>query len=155
LARERREDFLIPLNLDGLTSTELDWMQSDLTYVPFYRGWAAGLRQLLKKLETIDAPKAPEVRASLVSFLNRSEAVRPESERLWSNVVEVVELPGTIFRYEQDQLMSPEEAVQALRVWPHSRENATLCWSLTVTPVPARSWAQMIVSDSSAAFDGP
>src|SRR6476646_6768278 len=27
--------------------------------------------------------------------------------------------------------------------------------AFTVTPVPARSWAQMIVSDSSAAFDGP
>ena len=27
--------------------------------------------------------------------------------------------------------------------------------ALTVTPVPARSCAQMMVSDSSAAFDGP
>jgi TIR domain len=29
LGRERGEDFLISLNLDGLTPTELDWMQSD------------------------------------------------------------------------------------------------------------------------------
>ena len=27
--------------------------------------------------------------------------------------------------------------------------------AFTVTPVPASSWAQMMVSDSSAAFDGP
>lgn len=134
LARERSEDFLIPLNLDGLTSTELDWMQSDLTYVPFHRSWAEGLRQLLKKLETIDAPKTPEVRASLVSFLNRSEAVRAEPERLWSNAAEVVEVPRTILRYEQDLIMSQEEATQALRVWPHFRENASLCWSFQDPP---------------------
>jgi len=134
LGRGRGEDFLIPLNLDGLTPSELDWMQSDLTYVPFYRSWAEGLRQLFKKLETINAPKTPDVRASLVSFLNSSEAVRPQTERIWSNIVEVIELPGIIFRYEQDRLMSPAEAAAALRVWPHFRENATLCWSFQHPP---------------------
>jgi hypothetical protein len=49
IARSRKEDFLIPLNVDGLSPTDLDWMTSDLTFIPFYKSWAAGLDQLLKK----------------------------------------------------------------------------------------------------------
>ena len=38
LARERGEpDFLIPLNVDGMKPTELDWMTTDLTFIPFSR----------------------------------------------------------------------------------------------------------------------
>ena len=49
--------FLIPLNVDGLKPTELDWMTSDITFIPFHKSWAKGLAQLLKKLDSIDAPR--------------------------------------------------------------------------------------------------
>ncbi len=48
-------DFLIPLKVDG---TELDWLTSPISYIAFNRSWADGLRQLLKKLDSISAPKA-------------------------------------------------------------------------------------------------
>jgi hypothetical protein len=57
IGRERGIDFLIPLNVDGLRSAELDWMTSDITFIPFYKSWAEGLAQLLKKLEDISAPR--------------------------------------------------------------------------------------------------
>ena len=38
IARERNCEFVIPLNVDGLKPTELDWMTSDLTFVPFKAG---------------------------------------------------------------------------------------------------------------------
>ena len=50
IGRERGIDFLIPLNVDGLSSTELDWMTNDIVYIPFNESWAEGLRRLLKKL---------------------------------------------------------------------------------------------------------
>ena len=46
-------DFLIPLKVD---SVELDWLTTDLTYIPFNKGWAEGWRQLLKKLHALHAP---------------------------------------------------------------------------------------------------
>lgn len=46
IARERQEDFLIPINVDGLSPTELPWMTADLTFIPFYKSWAKGYQQL-------------------------------------------------------------------------------------------------------------
>jgi hypothetical protein len=57
LARDKKiEDFLITLNVDGLRASDLNWMVSDLTFIPF-ESWSAGLAQLLKKLESITAPR--------------------------------------------------------------------------------------------------
>jgi hypothetical protein len=70
IGNERKIDFLIPLNVDGLRPTELDWMTSDLTFIPF-QSWSEGLSQLLKKLAQIGTPKpltegnAEAIRASL------------------------------------------------------------------------------------------
>src|SRR6266852_4633167 len=57
IAAVRGIDFVIPLNVDGLRGTELDWMTTDLTFIPFSHGWAPGFRQLLAKLQSIDAPR--------------------------------------------------------------------------------------------------
>ena len=51
LAKERNENFVVPINLDGISPTDLDWMVSDLTFISFHLGWADGLKQLLKLLE--------------------------------------------------------------------------------------------------------
>src|SRR2546426_10211359 len=40
LARERKENFVIPINLDGLSPSDLDWMVSDLTFISFHLSWA-------------------------------------------------------------------------------------------------------------------
>ena len=56
LSKERKEDFLIPLNVDGIRPSELPWQMSDINFIGF-QNWGDGLRQLLKKLASIDAPK--------------------------------------------------------------------------------------------------
>jgi len=56
LARDRKIDFVIPLNVDGLRASDLNWMVSDLTFISF-ENWSTGLSQLLKKLESISAPR--------------------------------------------------------------------------------------------------
>ena len=97
LGRERKLDFLIPLNLDGLKPTELDWMESDLTFISFHRSWHDGLTALLKKLEAIEAPR-PVAGSAAVSdwFTNRTHLVaRPE--RLWSNFLAIRQLPDVIY----------------------------------------------------------
>ena len=53
IGKERGIDFLIPLNVDGLSDTELDWMTTDLVYIDFSKSWAEGLTKLLKKLQSI------------------------------------------------------------------------------------------------------
>jgi TIR domain len=109
LGRERKVDFLIPLNVDGLKPTELDWMESDLTFISFHRSWRDGLTALLKKLEAIEAPR-PLAGSAAVSdwFTDRTHLVaRPE--RLWSNFLAIRQLPDEIYfiRGIEDGTMPP------------------------------------------------
>ncbi|MDN5863937.1 MAG: toll/interleukin-1 receptor domain-containing protein [Gammaproteobacteria bacterium] len=57
IGKERKSDFLIPLQAEPLAPTDLNWMVSDITYIPFHESWSTGLRQLLKKLEKISTPQ--------------------------------------------------------------------------------------------------
>ena len=132
IARERKEDFLIPLNLDGLAASELGWMQSDLTYIPF-SNWKEGLTQLLKNLETADAPKA-DAPTSVAALLQSTTCVSSAPEILWSNLVPIKRVPARIYRYEHDVAMTPSTALQAAAAWPHYRENASVCWSFQSPP---------------------
>ena len=48
------DDFVIPIRLDD---SKWNWTMGDLASVPFHHGWAAGWRQLLKKLDQIHFPR--------------------------------------------------------------------------------------------------
>lgn len=100
LSRERKEDFLIPINVDGLKATEIDWMQSDLTYILFNKNWAEGLSQLLKKLEKINTPRlSKEDGMNLASkiFLNESNKdIKKGEEVVHTNLVKIEKLPTKI-----------------------------------------------------------
>src|SRR6267142_2576799 len=52
--QQKVDDFLITLNLDGV---QPDWTLSDISWISFRDGWADGLRRLLKKLESLSAPR--------------------------------------------------------------------------------------------------
>lgn len=55
IGRERKiADFVIPLRLDD---AKWDWTLHNHTGIPFHEGWAAGWRQLLKKLDQIGFPR--------------------------------------------------------------------------------------------------
>ena len=129
LARERKENFVIPINLDGLSPSDLDWMVSDLTFIPFHLSWAEGLAQLLKQLEESNAPKGcANGRSAAASWFEAKNIVVPKEERLWSNVAEVTELPTDIYRYEMEEIIPDEERPKLLGVWPHFAERE-ICWS--------------------------
>jgi len=129
IARERKEDFLIPLNIDGLSPTDMGWMLSDLTFIPFYFSWASGLAQLLKRLDKSHAPKEfVNGRSAAAAWFEAKGLVVPKEERLWANVSEITELPTDIYRYEMEDSISAEQRLELLRIWPHTREGQIL-WS--------------------------
>src|SRR6266550_6596047 len=127
LARQRNEPFVIPLNLHGLSPAYLGWMQSDLTFIPF-TNWKEGLAQLFKNLERSNVPKQ-DAGVSVSALLNHETCAKVESETLWSNLVIVKRLPTTIYRFEHEIGMKEADARSANRIWPHYRENASVCWS--------------------------
>jgi hypothetical protein len=133
IARERKENFVIPLNLGGLAASELGWMQSDLTYIAF-TNWKQGFTQLLKNLESAGTPKA-QSSTSVASLLQTTQCVSDSLEVLWSNLVPIKHIPSLLYRYEHDIAMTAAAGLRAIEAWPHYRENASICWSFQPPPV--------------------
>jgi hypothetical protein len=107
IARERKEDFLIPINVDGLSPTELDWMTSDLTFIPFYQSWEKGLQQLLKKLDSIGAPRTQSTGSSLaIDWVSSANFVNSKEETIWTNRFKISKLPQTLFLFNSPSYLS-------------------------------------------------
>ncbi len=134
LTRERKENFVVPLNLDGISPTDLDWMVSDLTFISFHLGWADGLKQLLKLLEEANAPREfPNGLSAAAGWFEARQFVIEKQERLWLNLAEVKELPKDIYRYETGVFIPEDERMQLLKLWPHINEG-NVFWAFEYPP---------------------
>jgi len=110
IARERGiDDFLIPLNVDGLKASELDFQMSDLVYIPFHKSWYKGISNLLKKLNQIDTPQSVESGQKAISqWLSSEERPTHKNETLWSNLLPILEFPKKIIRFKVDSKIDVE-----------------------------------------------
>lgn len=115
-------DFVITLKLDDAA---LDWQTSDISYIPFNRGWAEGWRQLLAKLAAVDAPKSlvSPVAQAAGSFPRGDDLVSDSSEQVFANVIRVKAFPDklSVFRLTSD--LSSTERARLKSTWPHFRIN--------------------------------
>jgi hypothetical protein len=101
IAREPgRERFLVPLNVDGLAPIELDWLTSDITFIPFKDSWAAGVSQLLRLLHRENCPKGTADGRGVVSRLMAiNECVVATSEDLTTNITRFTQIPPVVTSY--------------------------------------------------------
>jgi hypothetical protein len=130
LANQRKEPFVIPLNVSGLSATELDWMTSDLTFIPFKDAWADGLSQLIKALEKAGTPRGVTGGPSIVAdYVAGRSARRFEPERLWTNIVDVTTMPTHLLR-----LTGVPGAINSqLSSWPRYNErHSAVSWAFEV-----------------------
>lgn len=109
IARERNVDFYIPLDLEGLKATDLPWMVSSITFIPFTE-WFDGLSRTLKKLHSIDTPRplADSGSQAVLDALTPLKVLRQEPERIFSNCFRFSRLPETI------RLFAPRSFVGAV-----------------------------------------
>lgn len=120
LQRSRKEEFVIPLNLDGLKPEELDWMTSDITFIPFFDSWAKGLRGLLKKLASVRTPLRADDGAPLVTeWVAAQDQIAERKETLWTNVLPCTHLPDALLRVGSRNA----SLGSLLRGWPAVRVN--------------------------------
>lgn len=96
-----RKGFLVPINVDGLPPNELDWLTSDLTFIPFSQSWAQGLQQLLKLLDREGCPRGnvDEGRSIAARIAASSELIREEPESLVSNMCRFTSVPKVMHAY--------------------------------------------------------
>ncbi|MDG6998581.1 MAG: toll/interleukin-1 receptor domain-containing protein, partial [Nitrososphaerota archaeon] len=118
ISRERGIDFVIPLNLDGLTATEVDWMSSDLTYIQFHGNWAQGLIKLVKKLNSIDTPRIlKNGRNIVVSYLNQNSPLLQKEEKIDSNLLEVLKVPEELMVFEFENMTTVSSRYELSKRW--------------------------------------
>lgn len=112
LARERCEDFLIPLNVN-LSATQMDWMTSDLNYIPFVE-WASGYAQLLKTLSKINAPRLlDDGRAAAIETFNMRPVVSSQGETLYSNCIPFSTIPQVVRAFTTNRGLTRQEFTSA------------------------------------------
>jgi hypothetical protein len=133
LSKEREENFVVPINLDGISPTDLDWMVSDLTFISFHHSWAEGLSQLLKLLEASNAPKDFSNGRLAASWFEARHLVVRKQERLWLNLAEIKELPNDIYRYETAAFIPEDERLKLLKLWPHVSDGQAF-WAFEPPP---------------------
>jgi TIR domain len=113
------QGFLIPLNVDGLSPVELDWLTSDITFIPFTPSWATGLSQLLKLLEREHCPKSiGDGRAIACMVDSDSEVVQCKPDLLTSNAQRFLQVPTHLTTFIVDSKFDHSDAADAKRDWP-------------------------------------
>lgn len=97
---DRGQDFVIPLNVDGVDQTQLDSVTRTLKFIPFQYNWAEGLKQLLKKLESINCPKSlPNGKRIAAETFLGNDVRSDEKEILFSNCLRIHQIPEIIHRF--------------------------------------------------------
>ncbi|MFN8176400.1 MAG: toll/interleukin-1 receptor domain-containing protein [bacterium] len=135
LQREREEELFIPLKSDGTKPSDLNWQLSDITYIDF-QNWGVGLRRLLKKLESVDAPRPLRDggRHVVEAALLPPEVLIREPEELTSNWFPFVSIPEGILRFTTEVAESDSADAALLEAWPHRRGAGGVFYSLVVPP---------------------
>lgn len=124
IGKERKIDFLIPLNVDGVKPTELPWTLSDTNWISFSSlGWAGALRQLIKLLdEKLKAPRTVPSKSIITPEMFLEAGVQTDKEeRLLSNSVRFRQIPALIREFRPTRELSSQEKSDLRDLWPHYR----------------------------------
>jgi len=132
IARARKEEFFIPLNVDGLAPDKMDWMSSDITFIPFMNSWAKGFYQLLEKLNKVGAPKSLlSGRETVCQWFSSQAAVETRKERLRSNIFQILDIPQKIIQYNLKNTPGREVVLKEwTRKWPIFYQSDEEVWAL-------------------------
>ncbi|MDE0182650.1 MAG: toll/interleukin-1 receptor domain-containing protein [Caldilineaceae bacterium] len=113
------EDFLIPLNVEGLRSHEILWNFQTTNYINFSHSWAEGLAAVLKKLHSVSTPKVlNEGRRLALESTFVKTAISEEPELLVSNCFEIIQIPRYLRIYNvKSGALSKSELYVLRREW--------------------------------------
>lgn len=143
--------FLIPLNVDGLRAVDLDWLTSDITFVPFAESWSNGLAQLVKLLDREGCPKSTRDGRSIVATIaSASEVVSNAEETLVSNRCRFTQVPEQIIAYRVSPWLQNETGTlyDALRDWAFYSVSPQRVLAFHPPPEDLASWLRVEFAQS-------
>lgn len=137
VARENGlQDFIIFLNLDGRTPSEIGWLAQGTVFVPFSDSWSMGLAQLFKALEKSNVPRdAARTRPLLADFLNDATKAQKRPETIFSNLLEIHSMPTRLLKFKKARSLKADEVAKAFVSRTEGlRNSADAVWSFDRPP---------------------
>lgn len=113
------DDFIIPINLDGVSSNALIGM-TGLAMLQFQNSWAAGLKALIRKLQKDGVPKQTDNSPlSVAHWLNnrygQQQGFSTKEELFFSNWLDFPRLPDAFYIHEYSNEEQADVIVNQLR----------------------------------------
>ena len=145
IANERQQDFVIPLNVDDVSDLQLDQVTKALKFIPFQDNWAAGLKQLLEKLQSINCPQLlPQGKRIAAETFLEKDILSEEKETLFSNCLRIHRIPEVIHRFKTQKAI-PEERLEKLKdEWSYRQVNQDTFLSFHEPPTSIMKEYRMI-----------
>lgn len=139
LEREREDEILIPLNVDGTRPSDLPWRIIDVAYIPF-QNWASGLAQLLKKLGSVNTPRplAGSGREIAGSAFLMPSAVHDTQEIIESNVFPFTAIPALIRHFHFSQKVLQNDVLILRKAWAFRNLDGKRALAFANPPVDLR-----------------
>jgi hypothetical protein len=136
LGKEFNNDFLIPVDVDGVRIKQLDRLTSNLAFISFETNWATGLNQLLKKLSSIGCPKPLYNGKSVAAeYYVPKDIVSDEPEELVSNCLVIEKIPASIHQFEATKELSYPRAREVAYEWAFRKASPTTYLSFHQPPL--------------------
>jgi hypothetical protein len=130
ISKERGIDFLIPLKLDNTPVTEIGWMISDLTYIPFNRNLSEGIDMLLCKLDSIGAPKTlTGGRKIAIKSYIPTDCLIKKKETVSLNCLEIKQIPRNILVFRSTPGIEGRDRSKVNSMWPCYTKSSKECFS--------------------------
>lgn len=146
-----RKGFLIPLNVDGLPPSELDWLTSDITFIPFSESWAKGFMQLCKLLEREGCPRGREDGRAIASRVAMtSDIVIPGEDLITANFTAFKQIPAHVTEYRASPAISDTNRTDLLRDWAFYETTPYRVLAFHTPPEALRRWFHVEVATTHA-----
>ena len=136
VSKEQKRKFLIPINVDGVAPNQLDRITATLDFISFIANWAAGLRELLDKLQAIGCPKSLNNggRFAIESYFEK-RILSDQSEVLVSNCLPIEKIPEVIHRVQVKRAI-PDERLEKLQTeWAFRKLDSRMFLSFHQPPL--------------------
>lgn len=106
--QQKISDFLIPLQMDGSKPEELT---DSAASISFEDGWSNGWKDLLKKLDSIKAPRPLENGAQLAAanFPHGDDLTNDVGEPVFANLIPIKSFPNLLRVFQAPEDMDPVE----------------------------------------------
>jgi hypothetical protein len=109
-------DFIIPLSVDGNAPDKSVPSRSNIS---FENSWIGGWKALVKKLDSIQAPRALKngTQLAVASFPHGKDLIKRSGEKLFTNIIRVKTFPATLRVFQAAESVDAEDREALELAW--------------------------------------